>query len=188
MALKEDSMTIGEFIDMLIRAKQTHENESMGLTKFLGKLAKDSGLSARQITRIRDSSDFPESNAIEKLIPVLMQQMRAMNLDGIANRLLLPWASIEDDQNRLIEESENTSITIIAGWNEPRGIHIDSIANSITAHLEKNTKYTFLYPDSSTYTSDKEISKQEEEEEAKEKVRGWEKQLTDKIQGIWYQT
>jgi hypothetical protein len=184
MASDEDSLTIGAFIDALIRAEQMEEEKTIGLTKFLGQIAKKADLSARQIGRIRDSADFPESNAIDKLIPVLAQQMRAIKLDDIAHRLLLPWDSILDDQNRLLKKSKNSTITIMAGWNPPRGLQEDSIAESMTEYLQKGIKYIFLYPHPSTYPQQETLIL---EGQIREIVNEWVDQLMRKIKGIWYQ-
>jgi hypothetical protein len=183
MTSDNNLISIGGLIDTLIRVEQMEEEKPTGLTKFIEQIANKAGLSTRQIGRIRDSEDFPESNAINKLIPVLAQQMRAIRLDDIAHRLLLPWESILDDQNRLIEKSENNSITIAAGWNKPRGLEIDSIAESIAEHLQKGTSYTFLYPDPSTYPQE---DTQKSPDEIKEMVKEWIETLTRKVVTIWY--
>jgi hypothetical protein len=183
MALDDNLLTIGEFVDALIRAEQMEKEKPIGLTAFLKCISNEAGLSTRQISRIRDSEDFPESNAINKLIPVLAQQMRAIRLDDIAHRLLLPWESILDDQNRLIEKSEHNSITIAAGWNKPRGLETDSIAESITEYLQKGTSYNFLYPHPSTYPQEK-IYKSDEE--IRRMVNEWIEKLKRKIRAIWY--
>jgi hypothetical protein len=183
MALDDNLLTIGEFVDALIRAEQMEKEKPIGLTAFLKCISNEAGLSTRQISRIRDSEDFPESNAINKLIPVLAQQMRAIRLDDIAHRLLLPWESILDDQNRLIEKSENNSITIAAGWNKPRGLETDSIAESIVDYLQKGTSYIFLYPHPSTYPQESTLKSGKEIEEM---VNEWIEKLIRKIIAIWY--
>lgn len=183
MALDDNLLTIGEFVDALIRAEQMEKENPIGLTEFLKGISNEASLSARQISRIRDSEDFPEKNAINKLIPVLAQQMRAIRLEDIAHRLLLPWESILDDQNRLIEKSKNNSITVAAGWNQPRGLEIDSIAESIAEHLQRGTNYTFLYPDPSTYPQE---GTQKSEDEIKTMIDEWVEKLTRKVVAIWY--
>jgi hypothetical protein len=190
MALDDNLITIGEFVDALIRAEQMEKEKPIGLTAFLKCISNEAGLSTRQIGRIRDSEDFPESNAINKLIPVIAQQMRAIRLGDIAHRLILPWESILDDQNRLIEKSKNNTITVLAGWNPPRGLEEDSIAESITEHLQNGTSYVFLYPDPSKYPKEETPQSEENVSMAEDAVRkivnDWMDELKRKVQGIWY--
>jgi hypothetical protein len=143
--MQQKKSTFGSLIDLIVRTAQTSADKKV--TEFIEQLADGSRLSARQVNRMRDYRGFPEDKSIEKLIEVL-PDIELINPETIPNRLLLPWNVVERDQEKL---PENTSITIVSGWQPPKATYQQNIAKSIAINIVKGFSYTFVYPDSSTY-------------------------------------
>jgi hypothetical protein len=143
--MQQKKSTFGSLIDLIVRTAQTSADKKV--TEFIEQLADGSRLSARQVNRMRDYRGFPEDKSIEKLIEVL-PDIDLLNPETIPNRLLLPWSVVERDQAKL---PENTSITIVSGWQPPKATYQPNIAKSIAVNIAKGFSYTFIYPHVSTY-------------------------------------
>jgi hypothetical protein len=150
--MQQKRSTFGSLIDLIVRIAQTSADKKV--TEFVEQLADGSRLSARQVNRMRDYRGFPEDKSIEKLIEVL-PDIDLLDPETIPSRLLLPWSVVERDQDKL---PENTSITIVSGWQPPKATYQQNIAKSIAVNIAKGFSYTFVYPHISTYKGGEEAA------------------------------
>jgi hypothetical protein len=169
--MHQQKSTFGSLIDLIVRVAQISADKKV--TEFVEQLADGSRLSARQVNRMRDYRGYPEDKSIEKLIEVL-PDVELLNPETVPNRLLLPWSVIERDQAKL---PENTSITIVSGWQPPKATYQQNIAKSIAINIVKGFSYTFVYPDVSTYKGG--------EKEAKKIIDEWMKDIRKKVSLGW---
>jgi hypothetical protein len=169
--MQQKKSTFGSLIDLIVRIAQASADQKV--TEFIEQLADNSRLSARQVNRMRDYSGFPEDKSIEKLIEVL-PDIDLLDPATIPSRLLLPWSVVERDQAKL---PENTSITIVSGWQTPKATYQQNIAKSIAINIVKGFSYTFVYPDISTYKGG--------EKEAKKIIDEWMNDVRKKVSLGW---
>jgi hypothetical protein len=169
--MHQQKSTFGSLIDLIVRVAQISADKKV--TEFVEQLADGSRLSARQVNRMRDYRGYPEDKSIEKLIEVL-PDVELLNPETVPNRLLLPWSVIERDQAKL---PENTSITIVSGWQPPKATYQQKIAKSIAINIVKGFSYTFVYPDISTYKGG--------EKEAKKIINEWMNDVKKKVSLGW---
>jgi hypothetical protein len=170
----QEPITAGQIIDLVITARQS--NSGMKLTEYVRDVvAKDATLSARQIARMREYDGFPEDEATVKLIKAL-PNLVFLDPSSMFSRILLPWDSIELDQDQLVKPS---IITIFAGWKPPAGISSRTIAEALANNISAGDRYVFVYPDPMTY-QDGEIA-------SKIQVEQWINSLKSKIAGSWHQ-
>jgi hypothetical protein len=169
--IMEKKPTFGSLIDLIVRTAQTSANQKV--TEFIGQLVNGS-ISARQVSRMRKYTGFPDEGSLLKLIKVL-PDVDLLNPETIPTRLLLPWSAIERDQAKL---ADNTSITIVSGWEPPKATYKQNIAKSIAIKISKGFSYTFVYPDCETYVGG-------DKEEAKKVIEGWMDDVRKKVSLEW---
>lgn len=175
----EESITPGKLIDSILRTK--HRSEGDGLTEFTKSLAQQSGLSERQIARMRQDPDFPKGESIGKLIQAL-PELEILNTKNICHRLLLPFSNIQKEQDTLIDITNQNKgknkITIVAGWQKPQGLINPEIAKSVVNNIDKGSCYEFIFPDLSNHP-------EKEHYEAKQQLKQWLRDLFLTLGLIW---
>ena len=181
----KESISFGEFIDIIIRLKHKLLEPEKGLTDYISKnLATHSGLSGRQIQRMRtyQEEEFPEGEAMTKLITAL-PELEPLRPKDICNRLLLPWENMEKDQNELGQQTKNeyknNKITIVAGWEPPQGLLNQEIAISIANNIVNNFQYEFIFPSTQFHPF-------LAEEKAEILMNKWQANLSKVVEIEWY--
>jgi hypothetical protein len=173
----ESQLTVGGLVDALVKAAQAETNPAIGLTQFIEKVAREANLSARHISRIRDSSDFPESEAVLKLANAI-PQVSILDPSDIANRLLWDWQNIEYDQDNLIEgRQKGHSVTIFSGWQAPIALQNEDVVRSIARNIQEGFTYTFIYPSPDNYPKSR--------GDGESRAKGWIEELRNKVSGAW---
>jgi hypothetical protein len=173
----ESQLTVGGLVDALVKAAQAETNPAIGLTQFIEKVGRDANLSPRNISRIRDSSDFPESDAVLKLANAI-PQVSILDTRDIANRLLWDWENVEYDQKTLLQEKQNGhSLTIFSGWQAPIALQCEDVVKSIARNIREGFTYTFIYPSPAIYPKDN--------GDIKSTTERWIQELRDKVSGAW---
>ncbi len=174
----ESQLTVGGLVDALVKAAQAETNPAIGLTQFIEKVGKEANVSPRNIARIRDSSDFPESEAVLKLANAI-PQISILDPNDIANRLLWDWQNIEYDQDNLIEgRQKGHSVTIFSGWQAPIALQNEDVVRSIARNIQKGFTYTFIYPSLDNYPKSLGVDNAS-------RANIWIEELRNKVSGAW---
>ncbi len=177
--------SFGNYIDTIVQLEHKPLESKKGLTDYISKeRAKQSGLSGRQIQRMRAYQDqeFPEGDAVTKLIKAL-PELETLRPHDICNRLLLPWQNIQRDQDYLTKEAiatgQHNKISIVAGWTPPQGLSNQVVAISIVNNIASNFRYEFIFPPLQSHPS-------LEEKQAKVLIDQWLRNLGKIVEINWY--
>ena len=174
--------TIGGLIDSLICLK----SDGKGLRDYIKTIAEHSGLSSRQIDRIRKDDNLPPVETMKNLIKAV-PELEVLNPDSLCSRLLLPFNIVQRDQEQLIKKLSQDEtkkhfplkITIVAGWKPPQGLERNDIALSIAENIRCGFEYEFIFPACNNYPHDK------NEEEVAVLLNYWRKLLIKKTRDVW---
>lgn len=148
----------GKLIDAWIRLQYMLDSPEEPITDYINNsLSKRSGLSGRQIERMRRCDGFPEDKSMTKLIKAI-PDLESLNHSNFVERLLLPFSVVEKAQQRIKppQQGEFNTIVIISGWMPPLGIDENKIAEATTMNISKRKfNYLFLYPNVQTFPAHK---------------------------------
>lgn len=161
----EQEASLGTLIDSCIRFNYSkYSGDIKKFTKFIQQIATYSGLSVRQITRMREAEDFPSMKTITELSQVV-PEVSILDYQTIANRTLLHFSAIQREQDELEKELGEFKITIIAGWSIPQALIDDNVALALAKNINAGISYEFIYPsiyDHPNYLGDREIHNKEQ--------------------------
>jgi hypothetical protein len=161
----EQKVSIGTLIDSCIRFNYSkYSGDVKKFTKFIQQIATYSGLSVRQITRMREAEDFPSMKTVTELSPVV-PEVSILDPQTIAQRILLGFSTIQREQDELKKELGEFKITVIAGWSIPQALIDDNIALALAKNINAGISYEFIYPsiyDHPSYLGDREIHNKEQ--------------------------
>jgi hypothetical protein len=173
----ESQLTVGGLVDALVKVAQAETNPAIGLTQFIEKVAREANLSPRHISRLRDSSDFPETDAVLKLANAI-PQVSILDPNDIANRLLWDWQNVKYDQKTLLQEKKNGhSLTIFSGWQAPIALQREDVVKSIARNIREGFTYAFIYPSPTIYPKGN--------GDIESTTKRWVQELRDKVSGAW---
>jgi hypothetical protein len=177
------NISFGKYIDTIVRLKAKEKKQ--GITQYIENLADSIGLSSRQIARIRGYEGFPEDDAVRKLCRDIVE-LQTIDSTTLPNRICLPWSVCINNQNKLIGEMENGSLTLISGWKKPLALSDERVVEAMIPALQRGFKYTFLYPSPETYPYDDTGSKQKNKEEIENDTESWIEELRNRLAGEWF--
>lgn len=116
-------------------------------TEFLKEVAEQSGVSLRQLNRIRANAHGPERGTLEKLSKALPEVYSIAREGATTQRV--SWNFVALWQSLF---PPNSTITILSGFEPPKALDEDSpeqssVAKQLAINLfEKDIKYIFVYP------------------------------------------
>lgn len=136
----------GYLLDAALDHTYRIKSEDLTYTAFLEKVAEKANVSLRHLVRLRSQPHMPELGVLERLsesVPLLKTFV-----DEWATSARLNWESVELDQKALPVQS---TITIVSGFEKPRGIGDDpssaQIAEQVAINIhKKEIIYCFIYP------------------------------------------
>jgi hypothetical protein len=147
----EQRISPGQLINLSIRRQylKKYGIETEQLTKYIDEEIASDDLSARQIARMRDTEDFPSTKTINHLLKTV-PDVSILDHRTACQRLLLDFSAIQREQIELMK-SNNTKITIIAGWSLPQAFGNDNIATTLASNVKDGVSYEFIYPSFSVF-------------------------------------
>jgi hypothetical protein len=181
--------SFGQYIDTIIRLYAIAEKK--GLTDYIKKDLSNDGneipnrVSSRQISRMRQIglTEFPEGKGLLKLIGTLPGELQNLNPMDMCNRLLAatePYLSYQEELVDNYSDVAEISITIASGRQPPLALKNERIIAAMTEAIDKNVKYTFVYPNESTYgISDS------ERVEVRNMTNSWESTIKRRVTRYW---
>jgi hypothetical protein len=140
------SINAGKLIELSLRDR-AGKRDLTAITKEIGEKV---GLSARQISRMRDYDGYPEDKAIEKLIAA-MPELDVLDPASFFTRLLSSNRALTAKQRWLSEQNKENSILIISGWQAPLAIRDKGLSRLTLESLANGFTYNLLYPALSAY-------------------------------------
>jgi hypothetical protein len=161
----EQQSSLGKLIDSLIRQEWQSLNQIEQLANFIDEHIVCDGLSARQVSRMRESEDFPSMKTIKKLSQSV-PSIGILDPETICQRILLDFGAIRREQKEF--QKKLSKITIVAGWSKPQALVDDELAITLAENINNNISYEFIYPsiyDHPQYIDDEEIVSEKEARE-----------------------
>jgi hypothetical protein len=129
-------------IEIAKQGGDSNNSQPQTFTKFLEKIAENSGISVRNLARIRANSQMPEMRILKRLSESLPALKSIVN--DYYERIRVDFSVIALDQALLPNKSV---ITIASGFQPPRAFESPEVAEQLALNLfEKDIKYVFLYP------------------------------------------
>ena len=144
---------IGELIKRFIILEA--DKTTLGLTNFIKQIAKNTGLSSRQIYRITTQSDFPEAKAVLNVSKGI-QNVGLFDPSTLANRLLWPPTLALDQLHEPGFESK-TEIKIISRDISCGYFDSEELFRGLYKEVKKGNGVEFL--SASNFVSSEELSK-----------------------------